>query len=126
MWETLYTSCLLMKAVNNELNAVIKELKLTAGIRHPFIQTQTSLLVKGCTCYRPFLVAYGLWAGRDLYRATAPVTRRLGYIGLFQISHGKMKHLNYCGSIIVLGGLMFVDLVGHPNTLESTSHERST
>jgi hypothetical protein len=32
--------------------------------------------------FRPMLSALGLWAGRDLYRATSAVTRDLGFSGL--------------------------------------------
>jgi hypothetical protein len=36
------------------------------------------------TKFRPMLVAEGLWAGRDLYRATPTVTRDLGFFGLIR------------------------------------------
>jgi hypothetical protein len=34
--------------------------------------------------FRPMLSAQGLWAGRDLYRATPAVTRGLGFSGLIR------------------------------------------
>jgi hypothetical protein len=34
--------------------------------------------------FRPMLGAQGLWAGRDLYRATPAVTRDLGFSGLIR------------------------------------------
>jgi hypothetical protein len=34
--------------------------------------------------FRPMLGAQGLWAGRDLYRATPAVTRDLGFPGLIR------------------------------------------
>jgi hypothetical protein len=34
--------------------------------------------------FRPMLGAQGLWAGRDLYRATPAVTRSLGFSGLIR------------------------------------------
>jgi hypothetical protein len=34
--------------------------------------------------FRPMLGAQGLWAGRDLYRATPNVTRDLGFFGLIR------------------------------------------
>jgi hypothetical protein len=34
--------------------------------------------------FRPMLGAHGLWAGRDLYRATRAVTRDLGFSGLIR------------------------------------------
>jgi hypothetical protein len=34
--------------------------------------------------FRPMLSAQGLWAGRDLYRATPAVTRGLGFFGLIR------------------------------------------
>jgi hypothetical protein len=34
--------------------------------------------------FRPMLGAQGLWAGRDLYRATLAVTRGLGFSGLIR------------------------------------------
>jgi hypothetical protein len=36
------------------------------------------------TKFRPMLGAQGLWAGRDLYRATPAVTRDLGFSGLIR------------------------------------------
>jgi hypothetical protein len=36
--------------------------------------------------FRPMLGAQGLWAGRDLYRATPTVTRDLGFSGLIRMT----------------------------------------
>jgi hypothetical protein len=54
--------------------------------------------------FRPMLGAQGLWAGRDLYRATPAVTQRLGFSGLIwrnaQFSR-LLRHTRGCwGSIL--------------------------
>jgi hypothetical protein len=42
---------------------------------------------RAATCLgRSMLGAHGLWAGRDLYRATSVVTRDLGFFGLIPFS----------------------------------------
>jgi hypothetical protein len=41
--------------------------------------------------FRPMLGAQGLWAGRDLYRATPAVTRGLGFSGLIRRTATKLQ-----------------------------------
>jgi predicted RNA-binding Zn-ribbon protein involved in translation (DUF1610 family) len=54
--------------------------------------------------FRPMLGVQGLWAGRDLYRATPAVTRDLGFSGLIrrtaQISR-LLRHTWGCGETIL-------------------------
>jgi hypothetical protein len=54
--------------------------------------------------FRPVLGAQGLWAGRDLYRATPAVTRDLGFSGLIRrtapFSH-LLRHTRGCGGSIL-------------------------
>jgi hypothetical protein len=54
--------------------------------------------------FRPMLGAQGLWAGRDLYRATPAVTRGLGFSGLIRrtapFSH-LLRHTSGCGGSIL-------------------------
>jgi hypothetical protein len=71
------------------------------------------LPVKGCK-FRPMLGAQGLWAGRDLYRATPAVTRDLGFSGLIRRTapFGRLlQHTRGCGGSIltrILTGSMMV------------------
>jgi hypothetical protein len=46
--------------------------------------------------FRPMLGAEGLWAGRDLYRATPAVSRGLGFSGLIRRSR-LLRHTSGCG-----------------------------
>jgi hypothetical protein len=50
--------------------------------------------------FRPMLGAQGLWAGRDLYRATPTVTRGLGFSGLIRRSR-LLRHTRGCGGSIL-------------------------
>ena len=50
--------------------------------------------------FRPMLGAQGLWAGRDLYRATPAVTRSLGFSGLIRrtaLFSRLLRHTMSCG-----------------------------
>jgi hypothetical protein len=54
--------------------------------------------------FRPMLGAQGLWAGRDLYRATPAVTRDLGFSGLIQRTASfsrLLRHAWGCGGPIL-------------------------
>jgi hypothetical protein len=54
--------------------------------------------------FRPMLGAQGLWAGRDLYRATPTVTRDLGFFGLIRRTalFGRLlRHTRGCGGSIL-------------------------
>jgi hypothetical protein len=54
---------------------------------------------------RPMLCAQGLWAGRDLYRATPTVTRGLGFSGLIlrtAPSSRLLRHAWECGGSILV------------------------
>jgi hypothetical protein len=55
--------------------------------------------------FRPMLGVRGLWAGRDLYRATPAVTQDLGFSGLIQRTAPFSRHLRhtrgYGGSILI-------------------------
>jgi hypothetical protein len=61
--------------------------------------------------FRPMLGAQGLWAGKDLYRATPAVTRDLGFSGLIRRTapfSRLLRHTRGCrGSILtrILTGL---------------------
>jgi hypothetical protein len=63
--------------------------------------------------FRPMLGAQGLWAGRDLYRATPAVTRDLGFSGLIRRTAPFSRLLQhtrgYGGSILtgILTGCTF-------------------
>jgi hypothetical protein len=61
--------------------------------------------------FRPMLGTQGLWAGRDLYRATPAVTRDLGFSGLIrrtaQFSR-LLRHTRGCG-----GSILTRTLTGH-------------
>jgi hypothetical protein len=56
------------------------------------------------TKFWPMLGAHGLWAGRDLYRATPAATRDLGFSGLIRrtapFSH-LLRHTRGCGGSIL-------------------------
>jgi hypothetical protein len=57
--------------------------------------------------FRPMLGAHGLWAGRDLYRATPTATRGLGFFSLPHSfvsynTQGGVEDLFYLGSSRVL------------------------
>jgi hypothetical protein len=50
--------------------------------------------------FRPMLGAHGLWARRDLYRATSAVTRDLGFSGLIRrtaLFNRLLRHTKGCG-----------------------------
>jgi hypothetical protein len=54
--------------------------------------------------FRPMLGAQGLWAGRDLYRATPAVTRDLGFSGLIRRTapfSRLLRHTRGCGRSIL-------------------------
>ena len=54
--------------------------------------------------FRPILGAQGLWAGRDLYRATPAVTRDLGFSGLIRRTapfSRLLRHTRGCGGSIL-------------------------
>jgi hypothetical protein len=54
--------------------------------------------------FRPMLGAQGLWAGRDLYRATPAVTRDLGFSGLIRRTapfSRLLRHAWGCGGPIL-------------------------
>jgi hypothetical protein len=54
--------------------------------------------------FRPMLGAQGLWAGRDLYRATPAVTRDLGFSGLIRRTapfSRLLRHTRGCGGSIL-------------------------
>jgi hypothetical protein len=54
--------------------------------------------------FRPVLGAQGLWAGRDLYRATPAVTRDLGFSGLIRRTapfSRLLRHTRGCGGSIL-------------------------
>jgi hypothetical protein len=54
--------------------------------------------------FRPMLGAQGLWAGRDLYRATPTVTRDLGFSGLIRRTapfSRLLLHTRGCGGSIL-------------------------
>ena len=62
--------------------------------------------------FRPMLGAQGLWAGRDLYRATSAETRDLGFFGLIRRTSPLSRllwHTRGCGGSIltrILTGMM--------------------
>jgi hypothetical protein len=59
--------------------------------------------------FRPMLGAQGLWAGRDLYRATPTVTRDLGFSGLIRRTapfSRLLRHAWECGGPILTRILM--------------------
>jgi hypothetical protein len=59
--------------------------------------------------FRPMLGARGLWAGRDLYRATPAVTRGLGFSGLIRRTatfSRLLRHTRGCGGSILTRILM--------------------
>jgi hypothetical protein len=50
------------------------------------------------------LGAHGLWAGRNLYRATPAVTRYLGFSGLIRMTapfSRLLRHTRRCGGSIL-------------------------
>jgi hypothetical protein len=52
----------------------------------------------------PMLGTHGLWAGRDLYRATPAVTRDLGFSGLIRRTapfSRLLRHTRWCGGSIL-------------------------
>jgi hypothetical protein len=53
--------------------------------------------------FRPMFGARGLWAGRDLYRATPVVTRGLGFSGLIwrTAPFSLLRHTRGCGQSIL-------------------------
>jgi hypothetical protein len=54
--------------------------------------------------FRPMLGAQGLWAGRDLYRATPTMTRDLGFFGLVRRTapfSRLLRHTRGCGGSIL-------------------------
>jgi hypothetical protein len=54
--------------------------------------------------FRPILGAQGLWAGRDLYRATPAVIRDLGFSGLIRRTAPftrLLRHTRGCGGSIL-------------------------
>jgi hypothetical protein len=56
------------------------------------------------TKFRPMLNALGLWAGRDLHRATPAVTRDLGFSGLIRRTapfSRLFRHTRGCGESIL-------------------------
>jgi hypothetical protein len=61
------------------------------------------LPVKDCKL-KPMLGAQGLWAGRDLYRATPAVTKDLGFSGLIRRTapfSRLLRHTRGCGGYIL-------------------------
>jgi hypothetical protein len=58
--------------------------------------------------FRPLLGAQGLWAGRDLYRATPSLTRDLGFSGLIRRTapfSRLLRHTRGCGGSILTRNL---------------------
>jgi hypothetical protein len=54
--------------------------------------------------FRPMLGVEGLWAGKDLYRATPAVTRGLGFSGLIRRTapfSRLLRHTRGCGGSIL-------------------------
>ena len=54
--------------------------------------------------FRPMLGAQGLWAGRDLYRATPALTQDLGFSGLIRRTapfSRILRHTRGCGGSIL-------------------------
>jgi hypothetical protein len=54
--------------------------------------------------FRPMLGTQGLWAGRDLYRATPAETRGLGFSGLIRMTSPfccLLRHTRGCGGSIL-------------------------
>jgi hypothetical protein len=69
-----------------------------------FTRMETSPLPWRAAKFRPMLGSQGLWAGRNLYRATPAVTRDFGFSGLIrrtaQFSR-LLRHMGGCrGSIL--------------------------
>jgi hypothetical protein len=69
------------------------------------------------TKFRPMLDAQGLWAGRDLYRATPAVTRDLCFFGIIRRTapfSRLLRHTRGCGGSILTriltGGLIFTNM----------------
>jgi hypothetical protein len=59
---------------------------------------------EGLQKFRPMLGAQGLWARRDLYRATPAVTRDLGFSGLIRKTapfSRLLRHTRGCGVSIL-------------------------
>jgi hypothetical protein len=81
--------------------------------------------------FRPMLGAQGLWAGRDLYRATPAVTRDLGFSGLIWRTapfSRLLRHTRGCGGSIltrILTGVYQLETVGFiPVTVLLHFHDR--
>jgi hypothetical protein len=56
--------------------------------------------------FRPMLGAQGLWAGRDIYRATPTVTRDLGFTGIIRRTapfSRLLRHTRGCGGLDLYG-----------------------
>jgi hypothetical protein len=90
--------CFLFWLINDWLFTVLRP------AQEFFTHMETSPLpVKGCK-FRRMLSTQGLWAGRDLYRATPAVTRDLGFSGLIwrtaPISR-LLRHTWGCGGPIL-------------------------
>jgi hypothetical protein len=71
---------------------------------------------------RPMLGAHGLWAGRDLYRATPTVTRDLGFSGPIRKTAPISRFLRHAwrceGPILtrILTGIITYDIFTHIHT----------
>jgi hypothetical protein len=69
-----------------------------------FTYVETSAYRRRAAKFRPMLGTQGLWAGRDLYRATPAVTRGLGFSGLIRrtaIINRLLRHTRWCGRSIL-------------------------
>jgi hypothetical protein len=85
-------------------------------MEYGFIHLQ---FVKGCK-FRPMLGAQGLWAGRDLYRATPAVTRSLGFSGLIWRTAPFSRllwHTRGCG------GSILTRIVTGPQSIRNSSYQ---
>jgi hypothetical protein len=80
--------------------------------------------------FRPMLGAQGLWAGRDLYRATPTVTPVFDFSGLIRRTapfSRLLRHMRGCGgsiltrilmSTVFLGCLQYTDIVTFLNNIK--------
>jgi hypothetical protein len=90
----------------------------------PFIWTRHHYRWRA-TKFRPMFGAKGLWAGRDLYRATPAVTRGLGLSGPIRKTatfSRLLRHTRGCGVSILTRILTGPHLVAFYDTLEDVEN----
>ena len=107
-----------MSIVRSEMSIVRSEMSIVRSemsIDWMLLNVPFSNLQSGACCRRPakcqsFCSVYGLWIGRDLYRATTDVTQDLGFFGLIRRNPHPFIHVAaFYANQSVLGSYIYMN-----------------